>query len=701
MYDDDKMISVCVVQGEENFITRIADVFENRLEIPKVDHSKEYKGFNRDKLYYNRLDRPSLREGYLGVWKWSVSQNHKEPDKDWVLSEFQKDFIPIEIIDNFINYTKDEMILLLQEGMPLHLCDHPRLLLFRNGSREQGVLCSSCKLEKTDSGVRVKNDVYGLPCYDIDKSNFIRTQWTRDVRELCLYRSFHLPQPNGYLLVRSPADAVKMLLKDRLTWRFVSDNGVKRKDFASLRNLIAALPVSSLIEDIAAHCHCSESNAKMYWDSFLADLDQYIHSDDIETQVIQGLLRENESLRERLHDEWRRANQQELEKEEDTYRQRKFELETQQSALIKERESLEGNFIEFQSNQQSERDRLGNEIKEIKECLNNAQEEAKRYEALGREGLQKVRDKLSLARKEAAEFLADLALFGSPGESTASMSPMSAHQTMVTRFLSGRTPEEWETVSSTEDELEELKENLRQAGVGKEYLSELAAYLYGAFKSKVPLLLAGPQGTFISNAVSCTLAGRYAAVLDCYGEWSPAMLDTVINGNDEVIIVKYPFQNRWIDYLIPELDATGKMWIFVHPYAADLPLEPSSLYQYVMPLVLDIFIDHPADIEGMLCSRRGKKFNETSRATNNTAMVGPLKKISRNHYLEMQIKQIMAVSRGLPYIGNESFLIWGCVLLPLSIALGRKDIFLESIQSDSSLSQQDRVFLENAIGDIR
>ena len=39
MYDDDKMISVCVVQGEENFITRIADVFENRLEIPKVDHS--------------------------------------------------------------------------------------------------------------------------------------------------------------------------------------------------------------------------------------------------------------------------------------------------------------------------------------------------------------------------------------------------------------------------------------------------------------------------------------------------------------------------------------------------------------------------------------------------------------------------------------------------------------------------------------
>lgn len=701
MYDEEKIISVCVVQGEENFITRIADVLGNELEIPKVDHSKEYKGFNRDKLYYNRLDYPRLREGHLGVWKWRVSQNRMEPDKDWVLSDFQKDPIPIEIIDNFRNNTKEEMIVLLQKGMPLGLCDHRRLLLFRNGSCEQGVLCDSSKLEQIDSEVRVKNDVYGLPCYDIDENNFIRTQWTRDVQELCLYRFFQLPQPSGYLFVRSPAEVVKKLLKERLNWRFVSDNGGKRKDFSSLRKLIETLPVNGLTEDIAAHCHCSESNAAVYWDEFLAAIDQYIHSGDIETQVLQGLLNEDESLRERLHEEWRKTNQQKIEKEETEYHQRRTQLEIQLGLLKKERNLFENNFIEFQNDQQTELDRLRNEIEKAKACLNKAQEEAKLYEVLGREGLQKVRDKLSLAREEAAEFLADLALFGSPREATtfaSSASPTSP--ALRGHFLPGVKPDECEHVEDNKALLEELWENLKKAGADKKRIPELAAFLYGAFLSRTSLLLTGPQGALVADALSCAMAGRHVAVLDCYDEWNPAILDEIMRGGDEVVVVKHPFQNRWIDHLIPELDSTGKMWIFVHPYADDLPLEPSGLFQYLLPLVLDPFILHSGDGD-MTCCRRGKNYSEFPENEKINSTMGPLRKLTRSCYLEMKVRRLMIRTYGVPEKGDKIFLRWGCLLFPIAVALGRKDIFLESIQGDPGLSPVDRVFLENCIGDFR
>ena len=50
MCEEDSLVSVCVVRGGENFITRIADVEGNKLVPPRVDYTKEIKGANSDKL---------------------------------------------------------------------------------------------------------------------------------------------------------------------------------------------------------------------------------------------------------------------------------------------------------------------------------------------------------------------------------------------------------------------------------------------------------------------------------------------------------------------------------------------------------------------------------------------------------------------------------------------------------------------------
>lgn len=687
MYEEETIISVCVVQGEENFITRIADVRGNELILPAVDLSREYKGFNRDKLYYNRQMEPSLRKGHMGVWKWSVSSNHIEPGKEWVSSEYQKSLNPVEVVD-FRDKTKEELRVILRAGTLPH-CSHQRMLWFWNGTHEQGILCEPSKLEKTDNGVRIKEDVYRLPCYDIKESDLLRTQSTRDIPGRCLYRFLKLPQDNSYFSVRSPEKAVKELLIKRLTRRFVLEHGGTREDFKTFRRVMEVLPEMDIIEDISQFFHCSEHEATAYWNTFEDNIGQYVRCEDIETKMLRGLLEEDVTLQIRLKEEWHKAHRQELEREETEYRQLRTKFEFERNTLEKDRETLK-----------AELTRMQREAEEAETCLDKAREEAKHYEALSRKGLQLVREKLNLAREEAAEFLANLALFSTSGEA-ASVSSVTDHSTFLTHFLPGIVPKEWEPVVSAKEELEKLKENLRQAGVNKEHLAELAAYLYGAFQNKTPLLLAGPQGFFVANAISCTMTGRYAAVIDCHGEWNSAILDAAIGGEDEIIIVKQPFQNRWIDHLVPELDNTGKMWIFVHPYADDLPLEPSSLYQYVLPLVLDIFIDHPADAEGMLCSRKGKEYKKISINEDVRNMTSPLKKLTRNLYLEMQVKQLMSVTCSLSERGDEAFLRCGCLLFPLAVALGRKDIFLEIIRGDHGINQADRAFLEDSIGDIR
>ena len=68
MCEEDSLVSVCVVRGGENFITRIADVEGNKLVPPRVDYSKEFKGANRDKLYYNPHKESCS-------YSWSVSSS--------------------------------------------------------------------------------------------------------------------------------------------------------------------------------------------------------------------------------------------------------------------------------------------------------------------------------------------------------------------------------------------------------------------------------------------------------------------------------------------------------------------------------------------------------------------------------------------------------------------------------------------------
>jgi len=698
MYVENKITSVCVVKQEgENFITRIADVRGNELVKPDVDYDRrEFKGFNRDNLYYNRHEEPNLREGHIGVWEWSVRPKSTEVDKEWVDSSYKNSTSPIEVIDRFRNKNKEEIIAILRNGVGLSHGNHLRMILFRNGYQNHGVLLSPNQLESIGGSLHVKEDIYTLPTYNINENELLNVAYNKSHKISYLFRFLQLPQSNGHLAIHSPAKAVKDMFVKRLNKRFVKDHGGTREEYRTFRRWIEALPEKDIIGDITECCHCSDSVAAEHWKKFSDNLERYLRCEDIETQVLRGLLDIDDGLRARVYEEWQTTSQLELKKEEAQFLERQAQLEAQRKLLGEEQERLEADFVEFQENHKAEISRLQSETQKAEACVIKAQQEVEHYKKLGRESLRLVRENLSLARDEAAEFLANLALFGVPGDAVSVSSP----SVPAACFLPSVKPEERTDVEDAEALLDEFWDNLERAGVNPKRRRELAAFLYGAFMTNTPLLLAGPQGTLVADALSCAMTGRHAAVLDCCGKWDPSLVDRVLKEADDVVIVKHPFLNRWIDHLLPEICATDKLWIFIHPYADDLPLEPAGLYQYALPLVMDIFMLHSASGD-MVCCQKGRGYRDFPSTRDVRSLLRPLRKLSRNCYLEAKVEQLMTSACSVKENGDEAFLLWGCLLFPLAVALGRKEIFLESIQKDTGLSQADRTFLEDIIGELR
>ncbi|WP_165067713.1 hypothetical protein [Desulfovibrio sp. ZJ200] len=698
MYEYEKIISICEITGEDNRMTRLADIKDGYLSLPKIDGS--YKGYQRDRLFYNQQKTP-MTSGQLGVWEWYVDEN------DRVISTYLDGYEDtfFEVIKKYSTFSKEALAKQLKEGVDLPDCKHNRLILFKkklnqsdkeNYSAESNrilnaVLCKSFQWKVFQDRIRLKNDVYYLPCFNIYEGNILNIDIYNNRSRRYLYYRYKLPEKNESMFISHPNDVIKQLLIEKLNKRYLMKNGIYRKGVKQIHELIKQFPNEEIPEKILSYYPITFEEAKEIWNIFQNKLDQFVQGDDIDSKILKSLLKEDDILRQRLKDEWLEAYDSELKqekekifKEQEIYADRRRELE-------QKKQELENVYSEHQKKLAL----IQQEMKDAEERLEKAKENAVYYEQLSEKSLCLVREKLNLARKEAAEFLADLALFGT-SEKNADAASSYASSSDPFFFQSGKPTEDQEDVRNTEESLELLQDNLKMVGAAHE--KELAHFLYGAFQSRIPLLLAGPQGAAVADALSCAMTGHHAAVLDCCGAWTPTVLECVLHDDTAVIVVKHPFLHRWIDQLIPELEDTGKMWIFVHPYADDLPLEPVSLYSYIFPLVLDIFITGKTS-GSMVGCRRSSEYHQSGKCEDVKNMVNSIKFLSRKPTLKNNVRELTAWACATMNERYKEFFHFSCLLFPFAVALDRKNKFLEKLGSENNLSSTDRRFLEGALGE--
>lgn len=694
MDNDGWTTSVCIVVGDINRIDRLSDVKEGQ--IVQLNSGAEKK------LFWGKGE-PPLSTGSLGVWKWTTEPNKDDPSKQWVVSSRQKGVLPFEVVFDFRQQDRSGLARMLLDGISLPAVDRRRLVLFWDNGQTRSVLCEPSMLEVCPKGMKLQKGLYALPVYDVKKDDCILTKTLSD-ESIFLYRYLTLPKLQGHLLLFPLIDLIKKQLLDRLTRNFVLENGGTRNERKRLSYMLSRIPTSSLIEEVATTCGCSQREVKASLDEFLGHVNKYVSCEDIESRVLKGLLAADELVQSKLKEIWLAENNSLLEKEKKQLDDSRAQYAKQKDELQHKQQILELKLSDAQREQQLALEGLQREISAAQVRCDMAKKEAEHYEELGRNGLQSVRERLSLARKEASEFLADLALFSAventPKQETPPNNGDSGGGTRIRgQFIPGAYPSFSIPVNTWDDSLEGLLHNLELAGIGKEYRQAMGIFLYAAFCTKTALLLAGPLGNYIADALSCALTGRHGAVLDCYGEWNPAIVKEIACSDDELIIVKNSFQGRWIDHLLPEVVTTDKVFVFVHPYAEDLSLEAGGLFQYVLPLITNFFAEKRPESD-FGCYRKNEPYE--SRTENRTVSTPSLvKKMSLSRYLDKTVGKVFSLAQ---MIAKDSAAVaitleYFCILFPLAVALNRKDIFMEKVREETALSQDDKKNFERYFGE--
>ncbi|WP_294556729.1 hypothetical protein [uncultured Mailhella sp.] len=708
MYDYKKIMSVCEITGEDNRMMRLADMEDDTLSLPDIDGS--YRGYQRDRLFYSQQRYPGMQPGQLGVWLWFVD------NEDKVKSNCCEEYVPCEVIKKYSSLSEEELVEKLKNGIDIPPCKHNRLILFKNDRNISNnevktsvkfgvasnrtwsaVLCQPTQWKSVPGGICINNDIYVLPYYNICDSDILNVYMYDSITTCYLYKYIKLQKESGWINILSPKYVVRDLLIKKLSRSFLMENGVTRKGVTQLHTLIRQLSEDEIPEETASVCHIPLEVAKSYWQKFQNELSLHIRGEDIGNTILHGLLESDDTLRQRLQEEWLVTYASDLRQQQAEIRKEQEACEARSKELEQEKRILEEKLAHVRSEHEKMLAQMQRETSAAEERLKQAQEHAAHYEHLGEESLRLLREKLSLAREEAAGFLADLALFGASGE-LASMMPSHASADTSASFLfrPGNTVEDPDVVQNTEESLEVLRDNVK--AIGAEHDKELAHFLYGAFQSGTSLLLAGPQGMAVADALSCAMTGRHAAVLDCCGAWTPAALEAVMRDDAVVIVVKHPFLHRWIDQLVSELSGSGKMWIFVHPYADDLSLEPAGLYAYVFPLVLDVFITGKGS--GVLTGcRRSSGYREQEKGGDVTDMVNAIKGLSRKPVVKNMVRELAAWACASMPAGSREFFRVACLLFPLAVALDRKTEFFDRLGAENNLSPADRRLFEDLPGE--
>lgn len=223
-------------------------------------------------------------------------------------------------------------------------------------------------------------------------------------------------------------------------------------------------------------------------------------------------------------------------------------------------------------------------------------------------------------------------------------------QALKKEFLDENTS--WdETINST------LLDELIEAGVSSDHAQKLACFLYSAHRNHQSLLLAGPNGAFIADALSVSLYGKTAGVLDCSAPFSNDTIKEAEESVDQVIVVKNIFRDPWLTSITDVLQSTEKQYFVVHPFVEDIMIEPRSLYNYIFPIITEVLVDHSARrgfAGGVMAAAYKEHIPVKSPASDNM-----LRKLRIGKYAAFKLNQVLADAQDMlqSQSGDMAFLL--------------------------------------------
>lgn len=678
---DDSYVSVCAVStsysGEKRLI-RCADIDSNgHLKLFCKNEDMPCLFGNRDKLFYK--DGP-IRDGVIGVWNWSAIINKSDASKDYVITKYDPNIMPIEIvvfpefrsIGDLINGLKSGLSYKPNGGRVIFAVNRPK------GSCE-GVLCDRKDLLITSENTSFSELVTQLPVYGFKCDDVIRIN-----DSISFYKKLAAGIPQKIYRIKSPLEIVKSAVLNSATWNNYKQYGIIKSDFQSFKKILSLIPTEDIINNICCMCYCGSQTAEQWLKQFTECAYKYIDGEYFEDKIIDAAISGNPKLMEKAKilaaSEWRKENS-------DTV------------ANAQEKISFLNEKIEKASWELSEANNQLMQVKQEKMALSAGIAEK---EKLAADVESAVYDRIKRAQEKAADFIADMAFVGGSSlcikpAGVSAAGPVAKYEVIECNT----SPDDLEAHKNWSEVIDTLVYELEEAGVASKYSRGLAAYLCAAFIEKQPLLLAGPNAIDIVEAFGASLFGGKYGALNCEGNYSQDLINSFGVEGERIIAVKNFTESGWINKLPNIFSRKDIMFFAVHPYAEDVQVEPRSLYSYILPLFTEFFIDKPASGEysgGFF----DKGFKEYRQENTSKKEVKSLSGLTMTMITRNNIQKVIAVMHDLfPEASNDNDFMFAALQYAYAVMEINQLMEKNSPQNSSSFISSDlRHDLIAILGDL-
>ena len=552
--------SLCKVFWADGYVRlkRLSDIHHDEI---TGDYLEEFPT-QRDLFSDQRSG--TFQEGYVGVWDWHVIPNKKDPSRDFIETSYSSSQ-PTQIIIFKECDSVEKIIKKLTVGVSEKIYCESVLFAYWNGKKYEGIYCHPKDLDVKMDRISLKQDVFRLPVFEV----FASMLYQAGDCQVCTALNFGMP--TKVINVKDSMDVLKTLLRKRLTWATSKQRGITNATHQQITAYLQELPNKDFVQELAMQCNCTEDEANELIQKFVQDASSYLSATDIEDDMLSRIIQQNSELEKRckelLTTEWEKENSEKIQKVENELMQRK-------NAAKDERIRLE---------------QLTEKYEAVEQKLKESNEKLEEREQLAAEVERKVAEKIAKAQKDAADFIAAQAFLpqiNRVGEK------QTVSVTVFSSFTSGKSMDDRVAVlKNSDDVIEYLADNLKEAGVQESYTRGLAAYLYSAYRYRTPVLPAGPNGLAIAQAFSMTLFSRTVAILSCVGDYTEKVCKECKESEDNVVAIMNPFCAGWTQQLPTAVFDYGKFFFLLSPYAEDLQVEPMGISNYVLPLMTEFLVD--------------------------------------------------------------------------------------------------------------
>lgn len=658
--------SVCEVIQDydgQKWLSRLADIRNSQLE---RFHVADYlpKFFeNRNRLYLK--DGPN-DVGRIGVWNWVATPRDTDPTKDFINASYVTNIAPIEIYELSNISSKEEFIDVIKQGIKVPSSGIETLYCMRVEKRKYaGIMCDVQHFRNIDNMWIIREDTTSLPLYEIEFDDTIQIEEHRFLKLL------EVPETKNRLFIKSPIEVIRNIILKRSSWSAMKSAGLTKNEYKHLRDYVNELPNDDLYQEIANQCGGTVREAESLVQDFIDKLTTYLNSDDIESKVLESIVDSHEEFTDKylkiVEERWKQSN----------------------ALKIKEEEEKERSILQEVEKKRAE---LGDVIKKINEQKAQIEELERTIEdkrKLGASVETAVNNKIQTARKNVAEFIAEMT-FLQPGCSMNSMDRQVTESSEETLYIKGELIEEGddEKIKDLEQCVDILSDALQEAGVDKKYTDGFAAYLLSAWATNMSVLLAGPNANDIADAFSAVISGRTADHLMCQGKYR----DDVIKDETDsttIVIVENVFQSNWIDHINSLVNDDQRYYIFTNPFMEDLFIEPHGLYNYMVPIATEMLVKERAS-RNFSASTLDTDFSvsctEKSNMDKSKEKVAFLRSIGGSLYFNMRMLELF--KRLSMFTFYKSDWDYYYAFLPYATVTGHKEDLIKKLNQDEKISKE-------------